>query len=260
MTAAPDVIVLAGGRAERLGGTSKPDVRIGGRTLLERVLAAAAAGAAGARPGAAVEDGTGASRDRSGEPPIRAVVVGPPALAATPVPPGLEVRVTSEDPPFGGPVAGLAAGLAALEDRTTRATLEHTGSAPEAPILVLACDLPFASTAVGPLLARYAALHLDEDGTCAEHAGRLQWLAGVYRRDSLRRALAELETVRDASVRALMAPLRLVAVPGLDARDVDTWGDVAYARDEAGEPRTEDGPWSAADVAESAQRMGEEDR
>ncbi|MBZ2199190.1 NTP transferase domain-containing protein [Ruania sp. N2-46] len=241
--------MLAGGRAERLGGASKPDVRIGGRTLLERVLAAAAAGAAEVRAGGRVGDGTDSTRDRAAQPPLRAVVVGPPALAATPVPPGLEVRVTSEDPPFGGPVAGLAAGLAALEDGTT-----------EAPILVLACDLPFASTAVGPLLARYAALTIDDDGACAEHAGRLQWLAGIYRRDSLRRALAALGTVRDTSVRALVAPLRLVAVPGLDARDVDTWGDVAYARDDAGEPRIEDGSRPAADVAESAQRMGEEDR
>jgi molybdopterin-guanine dinucleotide biosynthesis protein A len=248
MTPAPDVIVLAGGRARRLGGTSKPDVRIGGRTLLERVLAAAA-GAAGIRPGDPVAPRIEASRQRSAQPQIRAVVVGPAELAAAPVPPGLEVRVTSEDPPFGGPVAGLAAGLAALEDGTT-----------EAPILVLACDLPFASTAVGPLLARYAALALDEDGACAEHEGRLQWLAGVYRRDSLRRALAALGTVRDASVRALMAPLRLVAVPGLDARDVDTWGDVASARDEAGQPRSGDGSRPGADVAESGQRMGEEDR
>ncbi len=35
-----DVIVLAGGAAKRLGGADKPAVRVGGRALLDRVLAA----------------------------------------------------------------------------------------------------------------------------------------------------------------------------------------------------------------------------
>ncbi|NEC24973.1 NTP transferase domain-containing protein, partial [Streptomyces parvus] len=35
-----DVIVLAGGAAKRLGGADKPGVRVGGRALLDRVLAA----------------------------------------------------------------------------------------------------------------------------------------------------------------------------------------------------------------------------
>ncbi|WP_165840672.1 NTP transferase domain-containing protein, partial [Streptomyces scopuliridis] len=35
-----DAIVLAGGAAKRLGGADKPGVRVGGRSLLDRVLAA----------------------------------------------------------------------------------------------------------------------------------------------------------------------------------------------------------------------------
>ncbi|MEU1128793.1 NTP transferase domain-containing protein, partial [Streptomyces sp. NPDC005900] len=33
-----DAVVLAGGGAARLGGADKPGVRVGGRTLIDRVL------------------------------------------------------------------------------------------------------------------------------------------------------------------------------------------------------------------------------
>ena len=36
-----DAVILMGGRAERLGGAAKGDLRVDGRTLLERVVAAA---------------------------------------------------------------------------------------------------------------------------------------------------------------------------------------------------------------------------
>ncbi|MGV9756153.1 NTP transferase domain-containing protein, partial [Streptomyces tricolor] len=35
-----DAVVLAGGAARRLGGADKPGLRVGGRALLDRVLAA----------------------------------------------------------------------------------------------------------------------------------------------------------------------------------------------------------------------------
>jgi len=81
MTGAYDAIVLAGGRGSRMSGQPKPQLRVGDKTMLERVLAAV--GGAGAR-----------------------VVVGPPQ----PVPDG--VLLVQEDPVGSGPVAGLAAGLA----------------------------------------------------------------------------------------------------------------------------------------------------
>jgi molybdopterin-guanine dinucleotide biosynthesis protein A len=76
-------VVLAGGRGRRLGGPAKPAIEVGGRPMLQRVLAAAAT--AGVR-----------------------VVVGPPGLGEL-VPAG--VPVVREEPPGGGPVAALAAGL-----------------------------------------------------------------------------------------------------------------------------------------------------
>lgn len=73
-------VVLAGGKAARLGGQAKPQLEVGGRTMLAAVLAA-------------VEDAE------------RRVVVGPPQ----PVPD--DVVLVRERPPGGGPVAALRAGL-----------------------------------------------------------------------------------------------------------------------------------------------------
>ena len=92
-----NAVVLAGGRATRLGGVAKPLVTVRGRTMLEAALAATAGA-------------------------VQVVVVGD-----VPVP--ASVLRTREDPPHGGPAAGLAAGLRALEE-------------PAAWTVVLASDLP----------------------------------------------------------------------------------------------------------------------
>ena len=77
-------VVLAGGKAARLGGRAKPQLEVGGRTMLATVLAAVA------------------DADRR-------VVVGPPQ----PVPDG--VVVVREQPPGGGPVTALRTGLAEVD-------------------------------------------------------------------------------------------------------------------------------------------------
>jgi molybdopterin-guanine dinucleotide biosynthesis protein A len=89
------VVVLAGGRGRRLGGPAKPAMEVGGRPMLQRVLAA-----------------TAAARVR--------VVVGPPELGAL-VPAG--VSVVREEPPGGGPVAALAAGLVTVPPNVARLVL-----------------------------------------------------------------------------------------------------------------------------------------
>jgi molybdopterin-guanine dinucleotide biosynthesis protein A len=78
-----DAIVLAGGTARRLGGVPKHSVVIGGRTLLDRALAAVAAA-------------------------NRVIVVGDDALK----PLAGSATVVREDPPLSGPAAGIGAGLA----------------------------------------------------------------------------------------------------------------------------------------------------
>lgn len=212
---AHDAVVLAGGRGQRLGGVRKPEVRVDGRALLDRVL-----------------DATGSAR--------RVVVVGPAELAR----PG--VRTVLEDPPDGGPVAGLDAGLRALADDAgtgDAGRAEAPGSArsagpadgPDGPaehVLVLACDVPRAAEVVPALLAA-AVRAPDADVVWAVDAeGRGQPLLALYRRDALLAALARRRAdggVRDCSVRRLVAGLTAepVPTPGDEAADVDTWQAVA---------------------------------
>ncbi|MGI5201015.1 molybdenum cofactor guanylyltransferase [Spirillospora sp. CA-108201] len=177
-----DAVLLAGGRARRFGA-DKPAAAFGGRPLIEWAAAAAA----------------GASR---------LIVVGPPRDV---LPGALVVR---EDPPGGGPVPALRAGLA--EVRAPRLAL-------------LAADLPFLRPAhVAALLEaageRGGAVLVDGDG-------REQWLAGCWSADALRAALAAYD---GASLRGLLGPLDPVQVtPPSDGRpawyDCDTPEQLAAA-------------------------------
>lgn len=180
-------MVLAGGAASRLGGADKPAVEIGGVSLLDRVLAALPTG-------------------------CRVVVVGPPRPVARPV------TWTREDPPGGGPAAGLAAGLPLT-------------SAPY--VAVLACDLPFLRPATVAALAAAAA---GRDGALLVDAGgRDQPLCGVYSRAALAGGLA-VEPA-PVSIRGLLAGLdlgRLTDTAGASV-DCDTPADVDLARIRAGE-------------------------
>lgn len=196
-----DAVILAGGQARRLHGACKPDVMLAGRRLVDHSLASV--------PG---------SRRR--------VLVGPPTIA---VPPG--VLRTQESPAYGGPVAGIEAGLRALHPSTTR----QARPLDDTPVLVLACDMPLLASAVPLLLARLAqerhATRLD--GAClVDDDGRLQWLAALYRPSSLHRALRTLTAdggIRNAPVRRLASLLDLAEVPvhGRECADVDTWADHA---------------------------------
>ncbi|TNC16891.1 molybdopterin-guanine dinucleotide biosynthesis protein [Georgenia sp. 311] len=203
-----DAIVLAGGTGRRLGGVLKPQVTVRGRRLLDHVL-----------------DATTGAR--------RVVVVAPEAV---PVPDG--VLRTLEDPPHGGPVAGIAAGLAALAD-------------PAPVVLLLACDLPGAAAAVPRLLATAGDLALPGgrnsavvrnsavagevvggvDGVVVRDvSGREQWLLGLYSTAALAGRVGELAAagrVRGGSVRDLLGPLHLgtVLASAEESRDVDTWAD-----------------------------------
>jgi molybdopterin-guanine dinucleotide biosynthesis protein A len=165
-------IVLAGGDGRRLGGRDKPALPVGGRPMLQRVLDAAADAAP-------------------------RVVVGPTR-------PDLPVDVVQirEDPPGGGPVAALAAGLAAL-------SAHPTGRRPEF-VALLAADLPFlAAPDIGAL--RYAVG--DDDGAVlVDTDGRQQWLCGVYRVAALHRRLGEFGPPGGAPMHRLASGLRLVTV------------------------------------------------
>jgi len=183
-----DAIVLAGGRARRLGGAAKPQLTVGGRTLLDAAVAAVA--------------GAG-----------RIVVVGP----EQPVTGSVTWR--REDPPGGGPVAALAAGLPAT-------------TAPV--VVVLAGDLPAIAPAVPHLIA---ALPPDGAAVLTDGEGRANYLAAAWRRSTLVAALAVVGPAAGAPMRAVIAAApRVVPVPdaGGWGRDCDTWDELARARAASG--------------------------
>ncbi|MFE6130390.1 NTP transferase domain-containing protein [Streptomyces sp. NPDC056437] len=185
-----DAIVLAGGAAKRLGGADKPALSVGGRPLLDRVL--------------------GACRDAA-----RTVVVGGRRVTARPV------VWAREDPPGGGPLAALDAGV--------RQTAAES-------VLVLSADLPFLGEPtvrrlIGTLgsSGREAALLTDPDG-------RDQPLVAAYRTEPLRRELALLATeygsLTGLPLRLLTQELDLARIHAepLASFDCDTWEDISAAR------------------------------
>lgn len=186
-------ILLAGGRASRVDGATKPLFEVGGRTLL--AVAVGAATDAGASP---------------------ITVVGPLLDASLPV------AWVREDPPFGGPAAAIVCAVRSWP----------ADDAPAA-AYVLACDLPGIRSAVRHLDAHLARHPEADGVCLADADGRPQWLIGLYRTRALRGAAAQIaDGGRDRSVRELLAGLDVIAVTADDAltRDVDTWEDLEHAR------------------------------
>jgi molybdopterin-guanine dinucleotide biosynthesis protein A len=184
-----DALVLAGGAGRRMGGVDKAAIELGDETLLDRALAAA----------------VGAHR---------IIVVGRRRRLPT------GVLAACENPPGGGPVAAIEAGLA-LVTRTLA--------------VVLACDMPL-------LTAEHVTRLVDvlrspehaetEAAMYVDDTGRRQPLAGAYRVAALRRTLPTLQPTTGVAVHRLVSPLTVAEIPadpGTTA-DCDTWVDVARSR------------------------------
>lgn len=162
-------IVLGGGRSSRMG-TDKLELRRDGQTLLQQVVEAAL-GCCGL------------------------VVVASPHRLGFDDP---RVAFAVEDPPFGGPAAGLAAAVAELPPAPPEGG--------EAEVLLLAGDLAFADEVVGLLLAA----ELGPDGVVLmDSEGWPQYLAARYRLPALRRTLQGQRNCRDKSIRRVLGDLNL---------------------------------------------------
>ncbi len=206
-------LVLCGGTSARLaaaGIADKTAARVGERPILDHLL--------------------------NGLPdswPVVCVGARRPMQDRTPYP----VQWTREEPPGGGPVAGIVAGLALVSTPIT---------------VVLAGDQPFAADAARLLAEALAATQpghagartetqpsgdlpegADVDAVCAlDASGRPQLLLAAYRTVALRAALPAPENARDIAVHRTLSGLRRrdLPVPADLTLDVDTPVDLATAR------------------------------
>lgn len=210
-------IVIAGGRSTRFDDGDKALATVGGVPMLRRVV-----------------DGLVPLVDRvvvSARPDQRSAF----ASVLGDVDCRLDYAVDRQ--PDGGPVAGLAAALGAVDDAEA--------------VLVLACDLPLVRTAA----LRELRAQLDGGDSGTSHTdghtpdcvvprveGRRQPLCGAYRRAALAAAIDALETPRDASLTAVLEGLDAASVEAACLpngatvfENVNTRADLDAVRDALGE-------------------------
>ena len=171
-------VVVAGGAARRFGGIDKLTVCVDGMPVLARVLTAL-----------------------RGLPADEVVVVGPRR-------PGVDdgCVVVRESPPGGGPLAAIAAGLAALGEG------ERVGDV----VVVVAGDLPHLTPeALGVLVERLAASPSCGVAMATDDGGRAQYLLAAWRREVLLSRLAAVGDPVGQAVRTLTrgVEVELVEIP-----------------------------------------------
>lgn len=190
-------IVLAGGTGERLGHVSKADLVLGGRRLIDLVV------------------------DQLGAIVTGRIVVVAPSSVVMPV----GVHRTMEDPPGGGPLAGIDAGLALVQ------SLGGIGT--DDMVVICGVDTP-AIGELSPRLADALDAHPDADAAVI-HGGSpqsyRQYLQGIYRMRPLSRLLSSIPT-RDRGVRRSLHVLSIIEVPAQaeDCRDLDSPEDLKWWR------------------------------
>jgi len=210
-TAAPMIewtaLVLAGGRGSRLGNADKAMITVGGVSTLSHLL--------GSLPGH-----------------VPIVVAGPSRTTGRPV------TFAPESPAHGGPVAGIASGLAAVRTPVTA---------------LLAVDMPWAGGLVGQLIAEFPGCDADAlvpvDGS-----GFRQPLCAVVRTEALRDALRALGAPAGRSLRELFCLIDVRERPLLEGElrsvdDIDTPEDLTNARSHQG-ARTMMKTWTEAVCAD----------
>lgn len=179
------MIVLCGGTSQRAGVPDKTALDLGGTTVLDRVLDAL--------------------------PPRWPVVCVGVERGTT-----RAVTWVREEPPLGGPVAGIAAALDVLD----------------APVVVvIAGDQPFAGGVADGLVSELRSRDdVDGVGVLLPGSDRPQLLLAAYRRRPLR-AVAPPGT-RDVAVKRTLGTLAVdgLATPAHVGHDIDTPADAEHAR------------------------------
>lgn len=179
-------IVLTGGTGARLGGADKADLDLAGRSLLDHVI--------------------------DGLPPHTPIVIAGPSR-----PVNRAVTFACEDPPGGGPAAGIAAAVPHIMT----------------PLVgVLAVDVPSGPSFLTHALAVLASDSAVDVVTPVDAEGRRQVLCSAWRTDSLRSAAARYPSWHGHPVRDLLADMRVLELPVDDATlaDIDTPADLERAR------------------------------
>jgi molybdopterin-guanine dinucleotide biosynthesis protein A len=164
-------IVLSGGESRRLG-RPKTQEFVGGRPVLARVTDSLTAADS-------------------------VVIVGDPAGA------GRADHVVREDPPGGGPVAAIAAGLAALTDNDR----------PPLIVVTIAGDLPFVTaTAVRSLVDVVADGNDSDVAVAIDDSGRFQYLLAAWRTAPLAAAIPSHSPAAGTRLGDLFDGVRVVPV------------------------------------------------
>ena len=203
-------IILTGGKSTRFG-SDKSTAKMGELTLLSRIL--------------------------SDLPPgMEILIVGPEIRDLV-----RDLKFVRENPPGGGPVAALDAGVKLIKTEF---------------VAVIATDMPFAGRAISNLLsfldaAKDGVIPLDAEGVD-------QTLCAIYRTASLRQALAKLGNPQGCSMRSLIALLdiRRVELPiSLESTllDIDTPEDMYQAIEKMGRESSEKNFY----VEEGSEKMNE---
>ncbi|MCF4006946.1 NTP transferase domain-containing protein [Corynebacterium uropygiale] len=179
-----DVIILAGGRGERMGGRDKAMVSVDGDTLLDTLL-----------DEVSLLDG------------LQQVAVV--SSRSPEVRPG--VKLVAEDPPFSGPLSALDAGVRALRAQAAAYTA------------LLAVDAPHSAALLPDLLDALESTPRAGLAAVSTSADGIQPLCTLWHTTELWRTLDGIETTDRALKSILDGHGRIALIPGTgEERDYDT--------------------------------------
>ena len=219
-------MILSGGRSRRFGGVHKPGVRLGGQTVISRILGTVRQAVPEAEVWVAgTTDGSDAEADSVGS-----------------------VR---EEPEFSGPLAGIEAASRAMGGSEVT--------------VILAGDMPLVRPDhLRALIVASRESGLPAAGV--DDRGKLQYLCTAWPTALLRRRLADIGLTQDRAVKLLFSGLEVAPVDVDPAESVDFDTREEYERvarriwatgaDTAGDPQ--DGTSAGADAPSGARAVPEQ--